>query len=92
MTPQRLRARRSVGGSPKRRAWPAVGWRSPSMRLMEVVLPAPLGPSIATTSPALDREVDAAQRLDGAVPLARADERDGRIWRSVRSASHPLRP
>jgi len=36
---------------PKRRTVPDVGLRVPSMRLIEVVFPAPLGPSIATTSP-----------------------------------------
>src|SRR5437879_6069698 len=51
MTPHRLRARLSAGSSPNRRALPEVGLRRPSMRLMEVVLPAPFGPSIATTSP-----------------------------------------
>src|SRR4029077_5148197 len=39
------------GSSPKIRALPAVGRRRPSIRLMEVVLPAPLGPSIATSEP-----------------------------------------
>src|SRR6266540_3222065 len=51
MTPARLRARRSVGGRPKSLTWPPVGWRRPSIRLMEVVLPAPFGPSMATISP-----------------------------------------
>src|SRR5262249_17759680 len=52
MTPQRLRARRSFGSRPKSRTWPEVGFRTPSIRLIDVVLPAPFGPSIATTSPA----------------------------------------
>src|SRR5258708_19882817 len=39
------------GSSPKMRALPEVGRRRPRIRLMEVVLPAPLGPSIATSEP-----------------------------------------
>src|SRR5438105_1752360 len=51
MTPQRLRARRSEGESPNSRALPEVGFRSPSIRFIAVVFPAPFGPSMARTSP-----------------------------------------
>src|SRR5258706_14366521 len=40
-----------VGSIPNNTALPEVGLRRPSSRLIEVVLPAPFGPSIATTSP-----------------------------------------
>src|SRR5215469_15410827 len=63
MTPQRLRARRSVGCTPKSRAVPEDALRRPSMMLIAVVLPAPLGPSRATTSPAaIDRLTSSSAR------------------------------
>ena len=49
-----------------------------------VVLPAPLGPRKAKTSPRLDLEVDAADRLEVAVGLAQA--RDGDDRRSLTAA------
>src|ERR1700680_3855748 len=51
MTPQRLRARGASGAGAKSATAPAVGRRKPSIRLIQVVLPAPFGPRIATTSP-----------------------------------------
>src|ERR1700716_2868826 len=51
ITPVRERARRSRGSRPNRREVPDVGCRSPSIRLIAVVLPAPFGPNRPTSSP-----------------------------------------
>src|SRR3981081_3365150 len=51
ITPTLLRASRSFGSRPNSKALPDVGLRRPSSRLIDVVLPAPFGPSIATTWP-----------------------------------------
>ena len=47
-------ARRSIG-SPNSRTLPVRGGRKPMMVFMQVVLPAPLRPSSASTRPALER-------------------------------------
>src|SRR5690554_1302975 len=51
MVPTRMRASGCRLLPPNRRAVPSVGCMRPSMVLMAVVLPAPLGPSTASTSP-----------------------------------------
>src|SRR5215204_4201773 len=56
MTPTRERAPRSRGRRPKRRTSPLEAFLSPSMMAIAVVLPAPFGPSRATTSPASTRK------------------------------------
>ena len=50
------------------------------------LLPEPDSPTIATVSPALDVEVDALHRLDGAVERAEADVAGRSIERIGRSA------
>ena len=51
---------------------PASGCSAPERTFMSVLLPAPFSPTSACTSPARDREVDAAQRLRGAEALLHA--------------------
>ena len=57
---------------PSNRMSPAAGFARPEIARSVVDLPAPLAPSSVTTSPFLDAERDAAQRLD----LAVADDAD----------------
>src|ERR1700687_1658822 len=59
ITPTLLRASRLFGSSPNSKAFPEVGLRRPRRRLIEVVLAAPLGPSMATTSPSSMRRLTA---------------------------------
>src|SRR5258708_36898755 len=57
MTPTLLRASRLFGSIPKSIALPEDGFRRPRRMLIDVVLPAPLGPSMATTSPSSMRRL-----------------------------------
>ena len=65
---------------------------------MVVVLPAPFGPRKAKTSPALDLEVDAPDRLEVAVGLVQPADRDNAlahpsiIWRRLNIAAAPASP
>ena len=54
-------------GRPSKRTASAALRMTPAMERRSVVLPAPLAPMIATVSPALERDVDAEQRLEVAV-------------------------
>ena len=49
---RRVQARRDFIGLPFHRTWPAVGASIPLMRLTRLLLPLPLGPRMATQSPA----------------------------------------
>ena len=59
---------------------------TPAIALISVDLPAPLSPTSATTSPAIDVEVDVRQRLDGAEALRDAASARGGAW-PLRSAA-----
>src|ERR1700732_1754272 len=52
MAPTRPRAEASCGSRPKTVTWPEPGLDSPSSNRIAVVLPAPFGPSTASSSPA----------------------------------------
>ena len=56
--------------------------------LIVVDLPAPFGPRKPNVSPAVDRQVDAADRLDVAVALDQPGDRDRRRGALVRSRGH----
>ena len=56
------------------RASPSSGWSSPSHNEIAVDLPAPFGPSTASTSPRAHVEVHAVERDGLAVALDRPDE------------------
>ena len=62
MAPRRSLAWMAGRRVPEDAARPDVCAVSPSRMRTAVVLPAPLGPSTASSSPALDGEVDTAQR------------------------------
>ena len=64
---------------PSNRMLPAIGRTMPEMVLNKVVLPAPLGPTIAANSPASTRDRDAVQ--DGYAAVARAQALDLKHWR-----------
>ena len=75
--------------SPPTRASPAVGTVSPARMRSNVDLPHPLGPTIATSSPAAIIDVDARERLDRHLAFeamrdpAQDDHHDGSTPRSV---------
>ena len=69
---------RSAGSWPSTLTSPASARRWPSRISSRVVLPAPLGPSRASSSPRRSGQVDAVERLDGAVGLAHAGGADRR--------------
>ena len=56
-----------ASSAPSKVTRPARGAISPEMARSRVVLPAPLGPTTATASPALTREADVPERREGAV-------------------------
>ena len=66
---------------------PWSGASSPAMTRSVVDLPEPEGPSRAKNSPRLDLEVDALQRLEGAVVLAMPLEARRRPWSRSSAAS-----
>ena len=57
---------------PAKRTVPAITGSSPDIARSSVVLPAPFGPSSATTSPAAIVDVDAVQHADLAVAGSQA--------------------
>ena len=65
-------ARPARSGAPSSSISPASGWIAPDSTFISVLLPAPFSPTSACTSPACDRQVDAAQRQRGAEALAHA--------------------
>ena len=58
--------------SPPISTWPALGRSRCATQRSSVVLPDPLGPMIATFSPAAHREIDVLQDVDLAEALVRA--------------------
>ena len=62
IAPSRSRLARSLGLPPKIVTSPEVAWLNPSSKRTAVVLPAPFGPSRATTSPWSKLERETIQR------------------------------
>ena len=75
------------------RTSPALGRMSPASNRNRVVLPAPLGPMIASASPGLQREIQAMENADspeGALESARF-EQGGAVMRRHRSGRRARR-
>ena len=89
------RARRYMGRPVT--SWPSKTTVPPSASIRPivmrklVVLPAPLGPSRPTTSPALDVEVDPADHLAAAVPLLQAADFAAGAWLVLRDRDSSAR-
>ena len=69
----------SVSSTPSTTTVPAVGSSSRLTQRSSVDLPDPDGPMTQTTSPRVDRQVDAAQHLEVAEGLVQAADLDGRV-------------
>ena len=92
---QAARARSSSGRAPLTRrpatiTSPALGACSPDATRSVVVLPAPFGPSSATTEPARHGEVDAVQHVDAVVRGANAAQLEQRFAAARRCAGRRL--
>ena len=78
-------------GWPANRISPAVGLTVPVITLNSVVLPAPLGPMTARTSPSSTRHGDLVERDQGAVASRHAVELEQRHVQGLGAARTPHR-
>ena len=65
-------------GSPWLCTWPWVGWISPAMIRSRVLLPLPLRPSSATTSPARTERLTSCSTVNSPLPSGRGKRLDTR--------------